>query len=582
MSRKSIEHFYKAGTGVTVEGVNRKKAFKSKLISLDERIDGSSILSSVHLGVREIQLKRVIGTYFTSRGNMFHGDFIPNTKGKSEFSDKWISLCDAQLKEGIRDPIKVYEYLNFYYVQEGNKRVSVLKYLDAVSVTAEVTRLIPPYDPSNEEIVLYYAFLEFFAKTDYEDIWFSRPENFDKTMELMKLYSEHTDCRDYLRTFYSHFRRLYKKLENKYAESMDVTTGDVFLAYCTLFGEEAIQSSLVKKRLAEVLQQSVAEMVVEIKDADDDSFKKGYSLPIRRRMKVGFAFPETHGQYGWHKDHYIGMTNLEEHFGNQISLSAIENILEDTHGYTKLYEAVRQQHCEVVFLTDESLADLGRKCAVDFPKTTFLQCTGSAPSYLLPTYYGKTYQTNYLLGVYTALKTEARLFGFVSVGRSHHAFRSFKAFEEGIRSIRNSARVISAFNETDLPENVDVVAYYRDVEHTRVEEGTVYTYVKRMDEGGYMAYTYWRWPMFYQRIVARLLDGSFRRLREANKDASNMLFFNWGMDTGVIGINTPEPMGDKGRGHVYDTIKKAIETGQMSLDWIDFSTYDSWVICGGT
>ena len=50
----------------------------------------------------------------------------------TEFAAKWAGLCAAHLSdEGIRDPIKCYEYLGNFYVQEGNKRVSVLKSYEA-------------------------------------------------------------------------------------------------------------------------------------------------------------------------------------------------------------------------------------------------------------------------------------------------------------------------------------------------------------------------------------------------------------------------------------------------------------------
>ena len=39
--------------------------------------------------------------------------------------------------------IKVYEYMNKYYVIEGNKRVSVLKYFNSPTIAAEVTRKVP-------------------------------------------------------------------------------------------------------------------------------------------------------------------------------------------------------------------------------------------------------------------------------------------------------------------------------------------------------------------------------------------------------------------------------------------------------
>ena len=39
--------------------------------------------------------------------------------------------------------VKAYEYMNKFYIEEGNKRVSVLKYYDAVSVPGYVTRILP-------------------------------------------------------------------------------------------------------------------------------------------------------------------------------------------------------------------------------------------------------------------------------------------------------------------------------------------------------------------------------------------------------------------------------------------------------
>ena len=74
---------------------------------------------------------------------------MPILGESTEFAAKWSSLCDAHLKEGIRDPIVAYEYMNHYYIQEGNKRVSVLKYFDAISIPGYVTRIIPAREDTN-------------------------------------------------------------------------------------------------------------------------------------------------------------------------------------------------------------------------------------------------------------------------------------------------------------------------------------------------------------------------------------------------------------------------------------------------
>ena len=73
----------------------------------------------------------------------------------TEFAFKWTALSDAQVNEGIRDPIIAYEYMNRYYVVEGNKRVSVLKYFDAVSVPGYVTRILPQRTEQKENKIYY-------------------------------------------------------------------------------------------------------------------------------------------------------------------------------------------------------------------------------------------------------------------------------------------------------------------------------------------------------------------------------------------------------------------------------------------
>ena len=58
----------------------------------------------------------------------------------------------AHLDEGIRDPIRCFEYMGRFYVQEGNKRVSVLKYFEAGSVTGNVIRMVPQYNGGPPEV----------------------------------------------------------------------------------------------------------------------------------------------------------------------------------------------------------------------------------------------------------------------------------------------------------------------------------------------------------------------------------------------------------------------------------------------
>ena len=131
---------------------------------LDEILSYTTIVSKADLGLVDIPIDQIAGTKTAGRTNAFASNFMPLLPKDSEFAAKWCRLYEAHLEEGIREPIRAYEFMNRFYVQEGNKRVSVLKYCDAVTVPAYVTRLIPEPDDSDESKI-YYEFLDFYENT---------------------------------------------------------------------------------------------------------------------------------------------------------------------------------------------------------------------------------------------------------------------------------------------------------------------------------------------------------------------------------------------------------------------------------
>ena len=108
---------------------------------LDEILSDQMVAGRVDLGVIDIPADQIVGTKSKGRRNAFAADFMPLLDADTEFAAKWIELCAAHLSdEGIRDPIRCCEYMGRFYVQEGNKRVSVLKSFGSPSVPAYVTR----------------------------------------------------------------------------------------------------------------------------------------------------------------------------------------------------------------------------------------------------------------------------------------------------------------------------------------------------------------------------------------------------------------------------------------------------------
>ena len=111
---------------------------------LDEVLVESMCAGRVELGLVEVPLEQIVGTKSAGRKSAFSSSFMPLLPLETEFSNKWIRLCQAHLgDEGIREPIKCYEYMGRFYVEEGNKRVSVLKSYGAGTIPGQVTRLLP-------------------------------------------------------------------------------------------------------------------------------------------------------------------------------------------------------------------------------------------------------------------------------------------------------------------------------------------------------------------------------------------------------------------------------------------------------
>ena len=111
-------------------------------VVLDEILPDNSTNVVQDLGVLEIPSQQIIGTKSAGRITAFSPSFLPLLSPQSEFANKWANLCVAHLGEvGIREPIICYEYLGRFYVQEGNKRVSVLRYFGAPRIPATVHRI---------------------------------------------------------------------------------------------------------------------------------------------------------------------------------------------------------------------------------------------------------------------------------------------------------------------------------------------------------------------------------------------------------------------------------------------------------
>ena len=204
------------------------------LAVLDDILVNVNIVAQEPLGLVEIPAESIVGTKTSGRHTAFAPNFMPLLEPDTEFAGKWSNLCDAHLEEGIHTPIIAYEFLNKFYVQEGNKRVSVLKYFDAVRIAGTVTRLVPERNDSLENRI-YYEFLDFYKLSKVNDVHFSRLGGYAKLQTLVCKASGESwtdDDRLSFSAFYTMFRQQFLALGGS---GLNLTAGDAMLVYLSVY-----------------------------------------------------------------------------------------------------------------------------------------------------------------------------------------------------------------------------------------------------------------------------------------------------------------------------------------------------------
>ena len=205
------------------------------LQALDEILDESMVAGRVEMGLVNIPSEQIVGVKSVGRRTALAGNFMPLLGTDSEFASKWITLCDAHLSdEGIRDPVKCCEYMGRFYVQEGNKRVSVLKSYGAPTIPGMVTRIIPEYseDPA---VQIYYEFMHFYRLAGLYQLNFTRSGSFAKLQAALGFEPEHVWTDEERRSFlagYYHFKAAFDRLN---VNKLSVTAADALLVWLQVF-----------------------------------------------------------------------------------------------------------------------------------------------------------------------------------------------------------------------------------------------------------------------------------------------------------------------------------------------------------
>ena len=297
---------------------------------LEELLPENGSETVVDVGLVEIPTQRIIGTKTAGRVTAFTASFRPLLDAKSEFGSKWISLCKAHLGEtGITDPIVCYEYLGNFYVQEGNKRVSVLRHFDAPRIPGNVRRILPE-KTEEPRIKAYYEFIEFYKGSRLYAVQFRRPGDYAKLLKQLGKKSGEVWTDEERRTFNAYYHYFLDAFHAVNTRGEAVLPEEALLLWLELYPFQdlgRLPAAQLKKSVAALWEDMVStskkEAAVKVQTKAEDGSKSSLVSRIVSSLEVldvAFVHQLNPAQSAWVLGHEEGRRHIEAVFGDRITV----------------------------------------------------------------------------------------------------------------------------------------------------------------------------------------------------------------------------------------------------------------------
>lgn len=510
---------------------------------LDEILGDTTADSSISIGLVEIPAERIVGTRTAGRVTAFTAGFLPLLSAESEFAAKWINLCTAHLsEEGIREPIECFEYLGNFYVQEGNKRVSVLKHYGAPRIPGNVHRILPPQSDT-PRYKAYQEFVEFYKLTGCYALQFTRPGGYAKLTASAGIPAGQSwtdDERRRLRAYIQYFLDAFQSLGGS---QLDVTMEDALLLWLQIhpYSDLGVLSTAELKRSLSAMWDNVAALSAPtpLVRTDPPESKRGIltKLIAPDHVNVAFVHQRTAEVSAWTASHEAGRLHLEEALGKAVTTRAYFDA-NNAEQASRILEQAVADGADVVFTTVPQLIAPSLKASIQYPKVRFLNCSVHMPYPTVRTYYSRIYEGKFITGAIAGAMSRDGRIGYVGSYPILGVPASINAFALGAQLTNPDATIYLKWsclpgNPTQefLDAGIRVISNRDAPTHERPyhEYGTYMS--NDEDILVPLASPRWVWGKFYEEVIRSILSASWDP--EGPSQAVNHW---WGMRSGVIDV----------------------------------------------
>lgn len=524
---------------------------------LDDIIPTEKSSSGIHLGIEQIPMNLIVGTKTEGRVNAFSPGFMPLLPEDTEFAAKWKSLYESHINEGIRDPIKVYEYMHRYYVAEGNKRVSVLKYCGAYSIAADVTRIMPEQDDS-DEVKLYMEYVDFNRRSKINFIEFSKKGSYRELLQAMDKSSDEPWSEDDRLTLSSVYYRFEKAYYKNRGEKLKTTVADALLRYIKVYGyaqivdetSEDIKANLKKMWEDVALNEQDEEIELKTVPVEEKEVKPSVLsmiLPKAKpsKLRAAFVYDALPEKSGWVYDHEAGRQYAQTVLGELVETKSYICDGENNDGennYPEVLEQAIADGCTLLFTTSPRMLQASLRTAVEHPEIIVMNCSLNTSHRYLRTYYTRMYEVKFILGVLAGSLTQSGRLGYVCDYPIYGQIAGINAFALGAQMANPRTKVYLEWSSVKGAGEAALALSRRHIHLISSQDTARFTEDTRQsfglshishDKTDLLAVPVWKWGVYYEKMMRGVLD---KTIKSEYVNTARALNYYWGMSAGVVDI----------------------------------------------
>ncbi|MDO4740872.1 MAG: BMP family ABC transporter substrate-binding protein [Eubacteriales bacterium] len=512
------------------------------LAALDEKVEKVNGYPHISLGLIQIPVQRIIGTFSKGRTNAFAANFMPLLEARSEFGLKWSSLFDGVIQDGVLHPIKVVEYRNWYYVIEGNKRVSVMKYLGTDYAEAEVTRILAPHTDDREGRV-YAAYLQWYQDTKINTIYFTKEGSFEKLYELTGHEPGEKWTADEAKDMQAAYLRFAEVYHSLYGDLIDLEPGDAFVLYLKVYGYDPsrlpteIEAELAALRgeLQKDGQQEQVALIMEPEEQKSGLFDVLFAPSL---IKAAFLYHRSPRDSGWNYWHELGRINAKNALGDKLEHTV--HVCMEMDEFEPAMEKLIADGNQIIFATSPLMLDATIRVSLKYPNVHILNCSLLASYYHVRSYYLRIYEAKFLIGMIAGAMADNNEVGYITDYPIYGVPSSINAFALGARMVNPRARVHLEWStrkgfdpENPFPGQDVRIISNRDISAPKHSSKVYGLY--RVEEDGELtnlALPLWDWSKFYIPIIRSVLSGTF----VSDAKGKWALDYWWGMSSDALDV----------------------------------------------